>query len=99
MFASVLSLLLASAAVQTAQDPAAAPVEETEVETQGEAAPPPPVAVPVAPPAPAAAEAAEEEEDDPTICRRRSVENGFGKTSSQKVCKPKSVWEAQRNRR
>jgi hypothetical protein len=100
MFASVLSLLLASAAVQTAEDPAAPPAEETAVavEPQAEATAEP--AAPAPPAAPAqAAEQAEEDEEDPMICRRRSSQNSFGKVTSQKVCKPKSHWAAQRSRR
>jgi hypothetical protein len=99
MLASVLSLLLAAAAIQAA-DQIATPADGTAVavEAQAEATAEP--AAPAPPAAPAqAAEQAEEDEEDPMICRRRSSQNSFGKVTSQKVCKPKSHWAAQRSRR
>jgi hypothetical protein len=102
MFASVLSLLLAAASVQTA-DQAATPANDTAVAVEAQAevtAEPAAPAAPARPAAPAqAADQVEEDEDDPMVCRRRSSENGFGKVTSQKVCKPKSHWAAQRSRR
>jgi hypothetical protein len=97
MFASVLSLLLAAAAIQTA-DQTATPADDTAVAVETQAEPTAEPAAPAHRPA-QAAEQAEEDADDPMICRRRSSQNSFGKVTSQKVCKPKSHWASQRSRR